>query len=260
MAGDIFLLVNQLSVLLAGRRPQWVRQTEAITGSGTAEGGSTPKPNGQNDGKSLQNSPSTLIAIDLRETPAVRTCRVTLSAVDLTGTYVTYINDSTTTFVAAAVDENALLIAWRDAINASVPTNTFVVASVEDVAGLGAFDTLVIKGLTATDYGLGVESTVGTGVLVGSYDSSSAKARFFATHKSFSSASDPVSLWHHPLDAVYDINTDNFIERFDTAGLDRGYVELTEVRGNPLDGAGASASFSYAARVTLGPAVQETAE
>lgn len=258
---DLFTTVNQLSILAIGRRVQWVRQTlPALTGSGTPAGASIPKPSSPTDGHFLQNSPTTLIAIDLREVPTVKTCKVTVPTVDLTGTYTTIVDGNLVTFVAAAADLNALIIAWRDFINASAPTNTIVIASGEDSTGAGGtFDTLVIKGLTVTDYSLVIAATTGTGVVAGVYDASSAMARLFGTHKSFSSTGDPIALWHKANDALYQIDTDNFIERFDTAGLDRGYVELFEVRGHALDGVGTSASFIYAARVTFGPSVQETA-
>lgn len=258
---DIFLLVNQLSVILAARRPQWVRQTEVLVGAGSSAsaGATNGFPVASTSGVNLQNTTTALVAIDLREDPAFRTCKIAFNVIDLTGTYRTVIDGNGFSHVAAAADLNALIIGWRDAINASAPTNTIVTATGEDSTGLGGdFDTLVIRGIGSADYAMEISTPAGTGTLIGTYDASTAKAQMYYTAKSFSPTGDPVALWHAGAGSFFDLNTTNFIERFSVAGLERGYVHLTEVRGHPLDAAPGN-QFIFAARVAFGPAVQETA-
>lgn len=261
---DLFLLANQLSILLAARKPQWTRQPVTLANdSASPLIQSTPRPSGTSDGRNLENTTTSLLAIDLREDPSKRTCRITFGSIDLTGTYRVVVDGVTVNHVAAAADLNALIVAWRDALNADGAINTIVTAFAEDSSGSGGdADTLVIRGDAVADYSLAIDTPAGTGILNGSFDASTGTARAYFTHRSTNNtAIDPVALWHASNNATWTLTNENFVERLDVAGLERGFIELTAIKGQASDAAVTTTNantLTYAVGVTWGPAVQET--
>lgn len=262
---QLFTEVNVLAELLAGRKPIWERQGTLLpVGGGISTGTEIPPPSRTTDGIELNNATTTLVAVDLRADVSKRTCRVTFLTVDLTGSYRTVINGNILVFVSAASDLNDLIIGWRDLINATAPTNTIVVARGEDTIGATSaplFDTLVIEGLTPVDYSCFLD-TSGSAVILGTLDPFSAKATVFVTYRPLDASEDPEALWRTVPGALYDIDTDNFVARVATAGADRIYVQVTDVRGIAGDGTNVFINpnlFRYAARITIGPAGLETA-
>jgi hypothetical protein len=126
---DIFLTVNQLSVLLAGRRPEWTRQVDASYPNGAPELTAA-------QGVSLRDAPRTSVLVDLRELVRQRTGRIAVRVLDLTATYRIAINGNNVDFDAAAAAAATLadvVEGWRDAINADGTVGPLVTATAEDL-------------------------------------------------------------------------------------------------------------------------------
>jgi hypothetical protein len=254
VAADIFELVNQLSVLLAARRPQWVEQLIPVGGYLPAQ--TTDTPVGAGAGVSLQDSPRSTVIIDLRRNNAFRTVRITVRVVDLTSTYRVTIDGTNVDYSAVGdLDLEDLVQGWRDLINVTAPANTVVTARTEDTNASGTDDTLVIEGDTALGYAFGVDVTVGAGEVDAIADASTAQAHLWFSAKPVTS-SDPDAIWRQANGAAYPVARRGFIERFDTGGLDRAFVELAEITGN-TDTVGAPSTLKYYAQITVGPAVLE---
>lgn len=252
---DLYETVNQLSVLLGARRPQWVNHLG-------------PFPNGIPDtpssGVSLQNSPRTQIAVDLREEAHRRTVRITVPVVDLlVGVYTVIIDAVTVSYDAAAetpADAAALVQGIADKIAADVAANLIVQAAAIDSTGstpAAPVDTILLRGIGEADYAVALSVVGGAGELSGVADASSASARVWFALRPPLGAATP-GTWRQANGATYAASTRGFIERFDTAGLDRGYVELLSVVGDAGDGATPPSVLTYAPIVTLGPSVLET--
>lgn len=246
---DLFETVNILSVLLGARRPQWVTQAG-------------PYPNGipdaASDGVPLLDSPRTQIIVDMREEAHRRSARITFPVVDLTTTVYRFVVDATTLDVDASAvlpaDLPALVQAIVDAINADVVINLVVVASPVDSDGDGLNDTVLLRGLAEADYSLALAVIGGTGEMAGTIDPSTATAIVWFAAK----PPNAPGTWRQANGAIYAVNSRGFVERFDTAGLDRAYVELDSVTGVAGDGATLPATLTQTPIVTLGPSVLES--
>ena len=177
MAADKFDTVNTLSILLGGRRPEWIRQIDAAYPNGLPDAGS---------GVALRDSPRTQVLLRLREEIRHRTSRVAIRVLDLTGIYRIFIDANPVDFDAGgagAATTLDVLQGWRDAINAAGAVNTIVTASLEDADGDGTDDTLMIKGDTETDYSIGVTMAAGTAELDVLADPTSSEMRIYMTDK-----------------------------------------------------------------------------
>ena len=90
-----------------------------------------------------------MVAVDLRALLTVRECKIKVTTTDLTGTYRTIVNGNIVDFVAAQANLNDLIIAWRAALIADVPTNAIVGVSTEASTGVAsALDTIVLTSKT----------------------------------------------------------------------------------------------------------------
>lgn len=189
MAG-LFELVNELTVLVVGRKPQWVPVVPGDLVSGEvvelADGASTGAPDIAGAGFFLQNSPNVLATVDVRRQVHRREVIVEVTSLSLTGTYEVTIAGNGVVYDATAgapADEDELLTQWQDAINASAPANTFVTAEAIDTDGDLLADRLAIRGDAEADYTFGISVTVGPGVVVARVDALACKARVFFSPK-----------------------------------------------------------------------------
>lgn len=265
MAADKFDTVNDLSILLAGRRPEWIRQIDSVYPNGLPDAGS---------GVALRNSPRTQVLLDMREEVRHRTARIAIRVLDLTGTYRVFIDANPVDFdaaAAAAASPLDVLQGWRDAINADVTVNPIVTASLEDADDDGTDDTLVIRGDTGVDYSIGVSMPVGTAEVDVLADPTGAEARIYLTDKPpkaqgvaapNAAATGFVGTlgagdWRQPNGAQYTSGIYGFSEFFDTAGYDRLYVELFNITNPAGDSVGAPHTFTLTPRITVGPSILE---
>jgi hypothetical protein len=263
MAADIFELVNQLSVLLAARRPQWVEQVIPTTAPalvpGIPDGGTNGAPASVGAGADLEDSPRSTVVIDLRRDAAFRTARITIRVLDLTSIYRVRVDGTAVDFdagFAGATSAADVLNGWRDAIlGAGPPVDTIVTARTEDSTGLGGdVDTLIVEGIGVDDYGFKCGATTGTAEMDISIDASSANAHIWFSAKEPNA---PTAEWRQANGALYPVARRGFVERFDTGGLARGYVELANVDGDADDEGLNNSELRYYAEITHGPAVLE---
>lgn len=265
MAADKFDTVNTLSILLGGRRPEWIRQIDAAYPNGLPDAGS---------GVALRDSPRTQVLLRLREEIRHRTSRVAIRVLDLTGIYRIFIDANPVDFDAGgagAATTLDVLQGWRDAINAAGAVNTIVTASLEDADGDGTDDTLMIKGDTETDYSIGVTMAAGTAELDVLADPTSSEMRIYMTDKPpkaqpvaapNAAATGFVGLigpgdWDMPNGAQYAATIRGFSEFFDTAGKDRLYVELFNITAPAGDSVSAPHTYTLTPRITVGPSILE---
>ena len=280
MAADLFTTLNEVSILLAGRRPEWLTQQDLLIPNGLPIASS---------GVPLKDSPRTQVLVDAREALAFRTVYIAVRVLDLTGTYRATVNGSNVDFdaaAAAAATRADVIQGWVDAINADVVVNLLVTAEALTLQGGSGVDTIRIKGdkLAGADYTIGVSSTVGTPEMDVVADVSKVDFRIFVTLKPptppgvavpSTVASAPTSPgpaggfpsdlvkfgagdWRNPNGAVYATNGFlGFAEIFDTAGQDRLYVEATALT-TPADVVAGPHTLTYLPRITIGPAILES--
>ena len=255
---DLFNTVNQLSILLGGRRPEWIRQIDASYPNGLPDSG---------DGVALRDSPRTQILLDMREQIRHRTARIALRVVDLTGVYRIFIDANPVDFDAGAVGAASpldILTGWADAINTDGTVGPIVSASVEDGAAL------LIRGNAEADYTVGVTMPSGSAEVDVLADPVSADARVYLADKPPKAQGAPVPNasatgftgilgsgdWRQPNGGDYSVGFRGFCEFFDTSGYDRLYVELLNVSG-PADTVVAPHTFTLTPRITVGPSILE---
>lgn len=246
--GD-FETVNDLSILTVARRPQWV-----------AQGASTGAPDGTG-GVYLQDSPKAALAILVREETHRRSGRVAILfdgastyTVDIDGNAVATVGniDLATTIADLAAD-----------ITADTPAGAgdlVTATAVESVVG-GGIDTLLLRGKAEADFVVTLSVAGGAGTITGTLDRSGTSTRLWFTGKSpnapGATSSGGAGVFALASGAAYVVDYRGFVERFDTAGLDRGYAELHTLT-NPADVAGAAATIAYRTPDILwGPAVKE---
>lgn len=235
-----FETANLLAIVAAGRNPQWVEQTAY-----------EDPPTSASDGTYLEEAVVTLVRVDLRETLSARTAYFVIDAVDLTAVYELVLDGTSVTYDAGgagATDLDDVLAGIVAAVQGNVTTNALVNVTVVDTDDDGVDDAVRIEGRAIDDYTLDY-STTGTPTVRVLADPATASIRFYATVAGTGTKPDG---WVQPYDANYPIAFRGFIERFETAGLDRGYVEVYDMAC-----AGDGASVTYTATVTLGPCVVE---
>jgi len=244
-----FELVNDLSILQAGRRPEWVAQVDPAYPNGM------PVP-GSGIGVYLQNVLKTLIKVNPREESYRRTSYITI-AFDGASTYTVDI-DGNAVATPADTDVATTIGNMADDINADSPGAGDVVlaTAIESDPGVSGIDTLLLQGLAEDDYIVTLSVAGGAGTIAGDLEYTEAKARVFFTGRQPNIGDD----YQLANGATYTIDRRGFIERFDTAGLDRCYVELFDLV-EPADVAGAAATKTYRdPSILIGPAVLEVTE
>jgi hypothetical protein len=248
---SLFELVNQLSVLQAGRRPEWVAQVDAAQPNGA------PVP-GSGVGQFLKDALKTLIKVSPREETYRRTGRITLPVFDLATTYTVDI-DGNPVPVAAVVDLPTTIAAIVADINADVGPGAgdVVLASPEESGGVGTgVDTVLLQGLAEADYIVTLSAAGGAGTIAAVLDYASTKARIWFAGKQVNALIGSDYLLANG--ASYDVDRRGFIERFDTGGLDRAYVELHTLVAPADDDTDAEAAITYRnPTILIGPGVEE---
>jgi len=236
----MYELANLLATLMVGRDPKWTNQA-TFTGA----------PDTADDGVDLENCPKTLVDVQMRTEIHRRTALVTIATLDLTATYTIYINGVVCAYDAGAggaVDEEDVIEGIRDAVNTGA--GGVVTATAVKIGGSATYNQVTITGDTETHYYIS-EATTGTADLAVVADPDQATMRLFGTYRATVTANKPPN-WRMVLDQEFVLDYRGFMERFETAGLDRLYVELASV-----DGTSDGSTITYAPLVNVAPAVQE---
>lgn len=263
-----FETANELSILQAGNNPEWIRQS--VNGNTLEEDEDTPAlledleigpPNLPGQGVTLDGAISTLIAIQLRETPSYRTCYITVDTLDTTADYTITINgndistSNPTTIDDLLVDLKAAILA--DSVVGQAAATPIINASLYDANGAVTYGTaaageaavkLKIVGEAADDYTIEIAAT-DTGVLACTADLMQSDIRLWALYDGVVDSAIP-SQWVPIKNAEYSVDYRGISERLDTAGIDRIYVEIS----NPAAG-GDGADIIYQPRLSIGPSV-----
>ena len=265
-----FELANRLAELVTGRFPEWKRFFSDIAENASPKGAlGTPTTSGA--GVTLQNAPKTLVSVDLRKQVHRRQVRIQIAVLDLTATYTVIVDGNSVAFDAGgagSVTNEDVIDGIAAAIAADGTVNLIVNALAIDEADLDGTpeiteverDTVRLEGIAEGDYSID-HSATGSGVMTVYADPISADLKVWARLRGKSSDtpadSVPVPNWRIPLgaDAFAVSNVEGFVERFDTAGLDRFYCELENVTA--FAGDAATTAVIQRGRVYIGPAIEE---
>lgn len=250
---DLFETANLLSVLLAGRRPEW-REQVAKTGI----------PASATAGVNLADSPRSLLSIALRRDPNRRSILISITTLDLASTYRVIIAGATVDYDAAGgapADEAELLGQWAAAIEADGVVGPTVDVTLLDTDGDGVDDAMLIKGSNSPlDFAFAGAVTVGTATYTAIVDAVSADAVAWMQPKGPEAPGDDGSgsgRWHKVPNGAFALDSGNFVERLDTAGLERGYIQIDNVVGDAGDAGGAGVTLAYFSSVHWGPSIDE---
>lgn len=165
MAG-LFEIVNKLSMLLVGRRPEWKLQAP-LTGPPATLAAGVP----------LGNSPRAALHIALREEVHRKTARVRITAGDAATTYAITLGGTTISDVGESTPEN-IVQELLGLLDASAPINALVTYSTASSDG-SVVDTIVFKGKAAADYTISAQPTGGAGALELVQDASTCTAKVY---------------------------------------------------------------------------------
>jgi hypothetical protein len=146
-----------------------------------------------------------------------------------------------------------LLAAWAATINLDGTVGLIVQAAAEASIAGGDVDTLLVRGLGEADFSFAYQTFAGTAEVDVVADAATADAQVWFTAKQPNA---PES-WRVANNGVYPLTSTGLVERFDTAGLARMYVEIDNFTGPGADGAVAPSTFAYWARAVIGPSIDE---
>lgn len=254
--------LNRLSLQAIGARPQW-----ELIGADDCTG----RPGVASDGVYLEDSPSTLVSVALRPKASGRRCDVTVTTFDATATYTVTINGTAFANVTPT-DADNLLTELRDAIVASAVVGQAAAtplvnaqcldAAGDDVATSGE-DAVTLRVYgdedNGVDYSIAIAAT-GTGVLACVADPVSCSLDLWALLGGVAkdgAGNDPnedEAAWRYIASATYAVTSKGRVERYDTAGIDRLYVQLSSIAGHASDGGTVTLGDPI---VHVGPAVVE---
>lgn len=241
--------LNIAGLQALGLNPKWVDILQANT---------VGAPNSASDGVFTEDSPKSLIYVALREDVSLRTSRVVIGVADLTVTVYTVIINGNSVVYDASVELPAtatlLVSGIADKINADGTVGPLVTASADPDA---LTTTILIQGKAEPDYSINATAVGGTGTLTFNADGAGCDIRVYATPGGAlaSGSTGNPDRWVKPLDALYPgIDFRGFFERFDTAGLDRVYVEIENLAGHASDGGSITQNV---AGTMVGPSVVE---
>lgn len=246
---DTFTLATELAVLLAGRKPNWKQQV--------VSNALTAPPEETTDGAYLDDAPRTLVAVDLREDVHRRTARITIPTLSIGDDFTLTINGGTAVYDSVGdLDLDEVVAGFAAAINADADVNTVVLATAvkgsDDTVVVGTRDSVKITGLTAADYTIDVTDN-GTSVVAVAADPVTATLRMYFSLGAADGVTAPTGWRRGP--NSYSITSTGFVERFDTAGLDRIFVQLEGLDVMPGDGTIVTARTPD---VNIGPASLES--
>jgi hypothetical protein len=233
MAG-LFEIVNRLSVLLVGRKPEWQLQPLLTTPPATLAAG-VP----------LGDTPRAAIHIALREELHRKTARVKITAADAATTYTVTVGGHDISTVGENTIENIAQDLQVEAEGDPDIPSLVTISAESSVAG-GDVDTLVFKGLTSADFTITAGASGGAGALELTKDATTCTAKVYGLPGGKTpSASQPQLPWCLVRNGDFGALT---FEGLTEGGLNvAGYRQLAVV----IDGADGQV------RVWIGPAIQE---
>lgn len=220
---SLFELVNILAMLIAARRLQWTLQTNY-----------TGLPADGNAGVPLNDAPRAVVHVVLRENIARPASLVTVTVADAASSYTITVNGNTT----SAVTGEATIAGVADALVTELEAVTLI-TDVADIIRGAADGEITIRSKSETPLTVSVSATGGSGAMTVTNDATAASVRIYGLPKG---APGWVLLRNGDLGAI---TTSGIVERFNTSGLERLYVELYSVTGDN-------------AYVRVGPAIEET--
>lgn len=166
MAG-LFEIVNLLSVLLVGRKPEWKLQP-ALVALPTTDAAGVP----------LGDSPRAALHIALREELHRKTARVKITAGDAATTYALAIGGHSVSVTGEADLEDVAAELLAEVLADPDIPGLVAASAVASVAG-GDVDTLVFKGLTSADYTITASASGGAGALELTKDATTCSAKVY---------------------------------------------------------------------------------
>lgn len=206
---------NLLSILAAGRKPQWVEQTD-YTGA----------PNSTGDGVYLENSLQTYVVVEVRAAVAYRTAVFVGADLELASEIDLTFDGTGITVSGPFDDTEAALAAVAAAIEAD--------GTLDDLLSVVATaTTLTVTGKAEDDYSIDQVNAVGGGTLTCTADALAGAARVFVTLRE---SNGPTNKWVMAYDADYTLGRRGFVDRFATGGQDRVYIEIYDLAGHADDG------------------------
>lgn len=241
--------LHEAAIRNIGRNPSWTEQDNADQQN---------RPNAASKGVYLEDSPKTLIGIALRAEVHRRAFVYSVTTFDAAATYTLTLNGTSVAVVApASVD--ALLDSMKVAIDGDPTLSVLVSVTALDANGddvsVSLLDTvsLLIQGKGFAHYSI-VRSETGTGVCSAIADGETASAKVFLLAGGQASGSGQAvpPPWFLAEGAVFSVTDDNWIRRFDTAGLKRAAVQVYNLTGT------SDVGVTYRVPdVHIGPAVDE---
>lgn len=255
----LFDKANEIAVLAGGRRAEWLAQ--AITA--LAQGAGSGVPNGAGAGVACKGASKTLVILDLRADQTTRKTAYTVTgAPDFGAVYAINIDGTRVDFDASggATTLAEIIQGLADAINADGTLGPLVLAVATDTTDDSAVDTVIVTGKTSAHYTVnfspGLTGGPNTGVLACVAEPDNADLRMWATAGGLSGSGQPASTTWRLMHAAEFMGIDalGFVERFDTASLDRLFGEVDAVSGT-----GDVAKTTYLpGRLVIGPSTLPT--
>jgi len=212
--------IKELAIRSQGRDPEWKVQV-AHTGA----------PIDLSSGVDVRNAIVSMLLVALRADASAFTSRVKVDTLDLTATYTITVDAVAVAYDAASelpLDLADLLAGIANAINDDVGASAIVSAVLEDQDADGIVDTIVLSNTTGTDNAHTTAlATTGTAIMVMTEDAITAGVRVWFLPDT---TGDGLTLpWVCVNAADYTIDHRGFVERFETAGARRVYMEAFDV-------------------------------
>lgn len=250
---DIFERANQLAILSSGRSPQWVAHAHTPATVAATTGGA---PSTAAAGVPLSDTASgtavkTLVGLSPRKAAHRRQAVVTLTY-DAATTYTVTVGGNAVA-TAANTDAATTLTDLADDLNASAPVAALVTATATDADGDGTIDSVTIVGDAEVDWSIDATVAGGAGTVTVVADPATLTVRVWLY-----GAND--ALTGHPgwqlanNGGLSSIDRRGYVERFDTAGIGRLFLEVHAITAVGGDGA----SVTYSPTLAVGPCLLET--
>jgi hypothetical protein len=245
-SADFFTTASQLSILIAGRAPQWSPQPES---------GSGIPPSGALAGIDLDDAVRTLVHVALRADPSARTAALTVVTPDLTATYTVKIGSHVATYDAGSAGAGSA----ADIID-GIAAAMAAVAGMADVVGAtpvsltppAGHDTVIVRGEAPGDYGIEFTAT-GTAVVACIADPVSVRCRFWGKMGFRFGSTPPVQWVADP--ELLDLDFSGLMRRVESGGIARLFVQIFARKGHHADGANVILRTPIA---YIGPCLSET--
>lgn len=221
----LFDIANKLAVLFGGRLPEWTEQLGSSSEIASEQSGA---PAAASAGVYLQNSPKTLLWVQLREDVSYQTHWVTITAHGAT-VYQLDIDGDAISYDSSSGDgaEDTILEGLKAAIEADSPgADDTVTATVgTDPDGNAA---LVLTGKAGADYTVTPSIGSGSGTISSESDATTADVRVYFYPRQGQVTNNRPAAWVSSPALVWSgLDYHGLVERLDTGGLDRAYVEVS---------------------------------